>query len=51
MYMKKISINSEKDLETEIISGKYRDSYLIYNRKSTDETDSQKNSIGPNIAY
>jgi site-specific DNA recombinase len=29
----------------EIASGKYRDCYLIYNRKSTDDTDNQKNSI------
>jgi site-specific DNA recombinase len=29
----------------EIQTGKLRDSYLIYNRKSTDDTDNQKNSI------
>jgi DNA invertase Pin-like site-specific DNA recombinase len=29
----------------DIVSGKYRDCYLIYNRKSTDDTDNQKNSI------
>lgn len=29
----------------EIIGGKYRDSYLIYARRSTDEPDNQKNSI------
>lgn len=29
----------------EIMAGKYRDCYLIYNRKSTDEPDNQKNSI------
>ncbi|MFY9824405.1 MAG: recombinase family protein, partial [Thermoanaerobaculia bacterium] len=29
----------------ELESGTYRDSYLIYNRKSTDEPDNQKNSI------
>lgn len=29
----------------EVESGTYRDSYLIYNRKSTDEPDNQKNSI------
>ena len=29
----------------EIASGKYRDCYLIYNRKSTDEPENQKNSI------
>jgi DNA invertase Pin-like site-specific DNA recombinase len=43
--MKKVSIKTEKDLIDEILSGKYRDSYLIYNRKSTDEADNQKNSI------
>lgn len=32
-------------LVREIESGKYRDCYLIYNRKSTDEPDNQKNSI------
>ena len=45
MYMKKPSIKTEKDLIAEILSGKYRDCYLIYNRKSTDEADNQKNSI------
>ena len=30
-----------KDIE----NGKYRDYYLVYNRKSTDEADNQKNSI------
>jgi site-specific DNA recombinase len=30
-----------KDIE----AGKYRDCYLIYNRKSSDDTDNQKNSI------
>ncbi len=45
MYMKKFSPKTEKDLIAEIISGKYRDHYLIYNRKSTDEADNQKNSI------
>jgi len=29
----------------EIESGKYRDCYLIYNRKSTDEPENQKNSL------
>lgn len=28
-----------------ILAGKYRDCYVIYNRKSTDEPDNQKNSI------
>ena len=34
-----------KDAFRDIERGKYRDSYLIYSRKSTDEVDSQKNSI------
>ena len=34
--------NSE---EQEIAQGRYRNQYLIYNRKSTDDTDNQKNSI------
>lgn len=29
----------------DIISGKFRDCYLIYNRKSTDELENQKNSL------
>ena len=29
----------------EIKSGKYREAYLVYNRKSTDEAENQKNSI------
>jgi DNA invertase Pin-like site-specific DNA recombinase len=37
-------VTTEK-LVHEIESGKYRDCYLIYNRKSTDEPDNQKNSI------
>lgn len=36
---------TEKEIWKEIESGKYRDYYLIYNRKSTDEAESQKNSI------
>ena len=36
---------AEKKLLKDIASGKYRDRYLIYNRKSTDEPDNQKNSI------
>ena len=39
----------------EIENGKYRDSYLIYNRKSTDDTKNQQNSIAyqksENILY
>jgi DNA invertase Pin-like site-specific DNA recombinase len=34
-----------EEIVRDIESGKYRDSYLIYNRKSTDEPDNQKNSI------
>ena len=36
---------SEKEILKMIQSGAYRDFYLIYNRKSTDEPDNQKNSI------
>ena len=43
MTMKSKKVQS--DIFKEIESGKYRDCYLIYNRKSTDEADSQKNSI------
>ncbi len=43
MYMK--LDKSEKQLLKMIQSGLYRDCYLIYNRKSTDEPDNQKNSI------
>ena len=43
MYMK--LEKSEKQLFKMIQSGMYRDCYLIYNRKSTDEPDNQKNSI------
>ena len=35
----------EKKILEEISSGKYRNYYLIYNRKSTDEPNNQKNSI------
>ncbi len=42
--MKKVVKNSERVFK-DIKSGKYRDLYLIYNRKSTDEADNQKNSI------
>ncbi len=46
MSKNKTQINKrQKDIEKEILSGKYRDGYLIYNRKSTDEADSQKNSL------
>lgn len=43
--MEKSEIKTEKDLINKILSGKYREFYLIYNRKSTDEVDNQKNSI------
>src|ERR1700739_347171 len=36
---------TETQILEDIESGKYRDCYLIYNRKSTDDTDNQKNSI------
>ena len=42
--MKVVEKTKEKILK-DIIDGKYRDCYLIYNRKSTDDTDNQKNSI------
>lgn len=35
----------EQKLLTDIASGKYRDFYLVYDRKSTDEPESQKNSL------
>ena len=35
---------NDEDLKG-ILTGKYRDCYVIYNRKSTDEPDNQKNSI------
>jgi DNA invertase Pin-like site-specific DNA recombinase len=38
---------SAEDLKTlrDLKAGKYRDCYLVYNRKSTDDTNNQKNSI------
>src|SRR5438477_6971559 len=36
---------TEGTLFKDIQSGHYRDCFLIYNRKSTDDTDNQKNSI------
>ena len=38
-------ITIPKDVMKDIISGKYRDCYLVGNRKSTDEPNNQKNSI------
>src|SRR5580698_6585599 len=34
-----------KNVIREIESGKYREQYLVYNRRSTDEPENQKNSI------
>lgn len=42
--MKTVKKAEEKILK-EVESGMYRDYYLIYNRKSTDEAENQKNSI------
>src|SRR3989344_394242 len=39
------SAEHEKQVLKEIQSGKYRNNFLIYNRKSTDDTANQKNSI------
>lgn len=36
---------TEEEILKEIMSGKYRECFLIYNRKSTDDEDNQKNSI------
>lgn len=41
----KNNITKEEKLLKDIENGKYRDFYLIYNRKSTDEADNQKNSL------
>lgn len=38
-------MTDEEKLFKEIESGKFREFYLVYNRKSTDEPDNQKNSI------
>ena len=40
-----MNIKTEAEIYIDIQSGKYRECYLIYNRKSTDESESQKNSI------
>ncbi len=34
-----------EDIFKDLLAGEYRDGYLVYNRKSTDDTDNQKNSI------
>ncbi len=53
--MNKVKEKTDEDILNEIKSGKYRNCYLIYNRKSTDEAESQKNSLsyqkGGNILY
>ncbi len=43
--MKKSSIKTEKEIVEEILKGTFREFYLIYNRRSMDEAESQKNSI------
>src|SRR3989338_7318858 len=43
--MSKMKIKTEKNILADIESGKYRDFYFIYNRKSTDDAENQKNSI------
>ena len=40
-----INTPENADVLKGILAGKYRDCYVIYNRKSTDEPDNQKNSI------
>ena len=40
-----INTPENTDVLKGILAGKYRDCYVIYNRKSTDEPDNQKNSI------
>lgn len=41
----KTTSKQETQLIDDIVSGTYRDYYLVYNRKSTDEPNNQKNSI------
>lgn len=43
--MSKPNIKNEKQVMDAILSGRYENYYLIYNRKSTDEVNNQKNSI------
>jgi site-specific DNA recombinase len=47
MQTQKIQVNNQTDEEIlkDVMNGRYRDEYLIYNRKSTDEPENQKNSI------
>lgn len=39
------TMHTEKDILKQIESGKYKDCYVIYNRRSTDDADNQKNSL------
>lgn len=41
----KESTHPKSNISKEVESGKYREYYLVYNRKSTDEPENQKNSI------
>ena len=43
--MKTVNTKAEEKVIKDILSGQYRDFYFIYNRKSTDEPNNQKNSI------
>lgn len=43
--MNQTNTKIEKDVLKDIKNGVYKEYYLIYNRKSTDEVDNQKNSI------
>src|SRR6266404_407771 len=36
---------NESQILKDIATGKYREHYFVYNRKSTDDTENQKNSI------
>jgi site-specific DNA recombinase len=45
MEKQQIQLNNEEEILKDISIGKYKDAYLIYNRKSTDEPENQKNSI------
>jgi site-specific DNA recombinase len=42
--MKEI-VNTENQIQKSILAGEYRNSFLVYARKSTDEPNNQKNSI------
>ncbi|HTA26994.1 MAG TPA: recombinase family protein [Bacteroidia bacterium] len=47
MTQQQIQLNNEEEEQIlkDITSGRYKDTYLMYNRKSTDEPNNQKNSI------